>query len=250
MHRILIVRVCAVGDFVLNLPALISLQQKHCGARFVLVGNSSSLELARDFVTVEAIHSIEAQPWSRLFYERMPPMDFDGSVVWMKDPVVANNLSVSGIPNVIRANAFPTFGHASDHLLRTLNLNRPRLPDLWNPTYPEIVLHPGSGSPKKNWPFFEELIHRLPGSRMLPQKLSIAEVSRYLRSVRAFIGNDSGITHLAAYAGCPTVALFGPTDPRIWGPIGRRSRIIWKTRLEDISVNEVLSVIGNGGTVP
>jgi len=248
MWKILIVRVCAVGDFVLNLPALISLQQEHCDARFVLVGNRSSLELARDFVTVEAIHSIEAHPWSQLFYERIPPVDFDAAVVWMKDPVVANNLSASGIPNVIRANAFPTFGHASDHLLRTLNLNRPRLPDLWNPTNPEIVLNPGSGSPKKNWPFFEELIHRLPGSRMLPQKLSIAEVSRYLRSVRAFIGNDSGITHLAAYAGCPTVALFGPTDPRIWGPIGRRSRIIWKTKLEDISVDEVLTVVGNSGS--
>src|SRR5215468_5431158 len=247
MRKILVIRACAIGDFVLNLPALIRLQERYGDAGFVLVGNRSSLELARDFVTVEAIHSIEAQPWSQLFYERISPADFDAAVVWMKDPVVANNLSASGIPNVIRANAFPTFGHASDHLLRTLNLNRPRLPDLWNSAYPEIVLHPGSGSPKKNWPFFEELIHRLPGSRMLPRNLSIAEVSRYLRSVRAFIGNDSGITHLAAYAGCPTVALFGPTDPRIWGPIGRRSRIIWKTRLEDICVDEVLSALAIRG---
>jgi len=174
----------------------------------------------------------------------MPDLEFDSAIVWMKDPVVANNLSASGIPNVIRANAFPDFGHAADHLLRTLNLSRPDLPDLWKPASSEIVLHPGSGSSKKNWPFFEALMDRLPGSRMLPQNLSILEVFRYLRSVRAFVGNDSGITHLAAYAGCPTLALFGPTDPRIWGPLGRRSRLIWKRKLEDISVDEVLSVMG------
>src|SRR5262249_56215915 len=33
-----------------------------------------------------------------------------------------------------------------------------------------------------------------------------------------FIGPDTSVTHLAAASGCPTVALFGPTDPRLWGP--------------------------------
>ena len=72
------------------------------------------------------------------------------------------------------------------------------------------------------------------------ENLSLTEVSLHLRQCRAFIGNDSGITHLAAYLGCPTVALFGPTDPRVWGPIGRRSRIIWKRKLEEIRVDEVV----------
>jgi ADP-heptose:LPS heptosyltransferase len=106
------------------------------------------------------------------------------------------------------------------------------------------VIHPGSGSAKKNWPFFDELMRRLPGCCMLPQNLSLLELSQYVRKARAFIGNDSGITHLAAYLGCPTIALFGPTDPRTWGPIGRRSRIIWKTKVADISVDEVLNAIG------
>ena len=34
----------------------------------------------------------------------------------------------------------------------------------------------------------------------------------------SFIGPDTSVTHLAAAAGCPTVALYGPTDPRLWGP--------------------------------
>jgi len=240
-----VVRACAIGDFVLNLPALVALQTADREARFTLVGNPSSLELAREFVRVDRIHSIDVQPWSRLFYETVPALEFDTAVVWMKDPVVANNLAASGIPNVSRADPFPSFGHAADHLLRTLRLPRPSLPDLWSPTLPDIVLHPVSGSPRKNWPFFDELMLRVPGSCLLPQSRSLIDVSRYLRNVRAFVGNDSGVTHLAAYLGVPTLALFGPTDPRRWGPIGRRSRIIWKTKLEDISVNEVLTVFGN-----
>jgi len=249
MRQILIVRACAVGDFVLNLPAIVALNEKYPDAQFTLVGNPSSLELAREFVDVERIHSIDTQPWARLFYEVIPDLRFDMAVVWMKDPVVAEHLKASGIPKVIRADPFPVFGHAADHLLRTLSLVRPRMPDLWNATSSGIVLHPGSGSPKKNWPFFHDLHRRLPECRLLPQNLSLVQLLQYLRNVQAFIGNDSGITHLAAYCGCPTIALFGPTDPRMWGPMGRRSRIIWKTRLEDISVDEVLSAFGNSGTV-
>ncbi len=240
MRKTLIVRTCAVGDFVLNLPALIALQKLHRDARFTLVGNPSTLELARDFVAVDAVHSIEVQPWSRLFYQPITDLEFDRAIVWMKDPIVADNLRASGIPEVLRADPFPVFGHAADHLLRTLKLPRPDLPDLWNPASADLIVHAGSGSPKKNWPWFD----RLQDVRTV-EKLSLIEVSHRLRQCRAFIGNDSGITHLAAYLGCPTIALFGPTDPRTWGPIGRRSRIIWKAKLEDISVDEVEAAIWN-----
>jgi len=47
-----------------------------------------------------------------------------------------------------------------------------------------------------------------------------------LRAARLFIGNDSGPTHLAAQLGVPTVALFGPTDPNRWAPIGPRVTVI------------------------
>ena len=39
-----------------------------------------------------------------------------------------------------------------------------------------------------------------------------------LAGARVYIGPDTSVTHLAAAAGCPTVALFGPMDPRVWGP--------------------------------
>ena len=39
-----------------------------------------------------------------------------------------------------------------------------------------------------------------------------------LSRARVYVGTDTSVTHLAAAAGCPTVALFGPMDPRVWGP--------------------------------
>src|SRR5262245_17577467 len=110
MHKTLIVRVCAIGDFVFNLPALIALQKMEPDTRFTLVGNTSTLSLAKTFVAVDAVHSIEMQPWARLFYEPIPDLEFANAVVWMKDPVFADNLRASGIPSVRREDPFPAFG--------------------------------------------------------------------------------------------------------------------------------------------
>jgi ADP-heptose:LPS heptosyltransferase len=51
------------------------------------------------------------------------------------------------------------------------------------------------------------------------------ELAGWLARARLYIGNDSGITHLAAAVGTPVLALFGPTDPAVWGPRGRNVRI-------------------------
>jgi ADP-heptose:LPS heptosyltransferase len=45
-------------------------------------------------------------------------------------------------------------------------------------------------------------------------------MARELAAARLYIGNDSGVTHLAAAIGCKTVAVFGPTDPKVWAPRG------------------------------
>jgi heptosyltransferase-3 len=239
--RILIIRACAIGDFVLNLPALRALALAHPVARFTLVGYPETLSLARPFIPVDAIHSIETQPWSGLFTGPLSHLPFDAAWVWMKDPTVADHLRHSGVPHVSHAPAFPPPGiHAASHLLQTVGLPAPELPDLWNPAATQIIAHPGSGSPSKVWPRFNELDAAVP----LPTNLSLPEVADHLRNhCRVFIGNDSGITHIAAYWGIPTVALFGPTDSKIWGPVGRRVNILQKPSLLDISVDDVRNLL-------
>jgi len=216
------------------------------------------LTLAREFIPVETIHSIESPPWSKLFLQAIPGLDFDSAWVWMKDPVIADHLRESGVLNVFHHPAFPESGiHAADHLITTVGLPAPPLPDLWNPESEQVWIHPGSGSRDKCWSGFAKLAEAIPealiltgpsesfesGKHRILAGLSLEEVSRKIRSCRMFIGNDSGITHLAAYWGCPTLALFGPTDPQIWGPLGRRVKIIWKQPLSSISIDEIRNLL-------
>ena len=49
-------------------------------------------------------------------------------------------------------------------------------------------------------------------------KLDWPQLAGLLSKARIYIGPDTSVTHLAAAAGCATVALYGPTDPRLWGP--------------------------------
>jgi heptosyltransferase III len=132
---------------------------------------------------------------------------------------------------------------------------------------PLIVVHPGSGGKYKCWPLdrYAALIHRIadqgyrpvitagPGDDetlhellglidvnncLIYENRSLKEIADLLTHCRAMIGNDTGITHLAAAIGAPTVALFGPTDPAVWGPRGRKVRTLWGSEVieEDVGV--------------
>jgi ADP-heptose:LPS heptosyltransferase len=109
-----------------------------------------------------------------------------------------------------------------------------------------LAIHPGSGALAKNWPLerFAELAGQLgPGPFLLVEGpaeagagLGLGEAPPFVRAsqlplrtlgavlARAglFVGNDSGVSHLAAAWGAPTLALFGPTDPGTWSPVGRQ----------------------------
>jgi heptosyltransferase-3 len=57
-----------------------------------------------------------------------------------------------------------------------------------------------------------------PEVKRLDGALSWPELAALIRGAAAYIGPDTSVTHLAAATGTPTVALYGPTDPRLWGP--------------------------------
>ena len=56
--------------------------------------------------------------------------------------------------------------------------------------------------------------------------MELKNVAALLSLCDVFLGNDSGLTHLAASVGVETVALFGPTDPGAWAPRGRRVTVV------------------------
>jgi ADP-heptose:LPS heptosyltransferase len=147
-----------------------------------------------------------------------------------------------------------------------------------------VVLQPGAGGADKMWPGFAALARRLretgfpvvalagPADRSAVEALlaegalgedavardwPLPRVAALLALARAAVGNDSGPTHLAAAVGCPTVAVFGPTDPAVWAPVGPRVRVVagsagarpW-TEVGVARVEAALRALLTGGEAP
>jgi len=66
----------------------------------------------------------------------------------------------------------------------------------------------------------------LPEALDLTGRLQLPEVAAVMARCALFVGNDSGLMHLAAAAGTPTLGLFGPTPASEYGPIGRAARAV------------------------
>jgi len=141
-----------------------------------------------------------------------------------------------------------------DALITAAEADTRRGRELLNETgieFPEnvVVIHPGSGGLEKCWhienflSLAEELgrrgrevvfllgpaeserydkktLARIAGSARYLKDLSLTQVLQVLNCADSFVGNDSGITHLAAGLGTKTIAVFGPTDPGMYRPIG------------------------------
>ena len=120
-----------------------------------------------------------------------------------------------------------------------------------------LALHPGAGSAGKRWPAERfaavAALARAAGYAPLllagpADDVALAETQSALRErgvaatverdqpltrlaellsqCAGYLGNDSGVSHLAALVGAPTVAVFGPTDPARWSPLGPRVRTL------------------------
>lgn len=114
-----------------------------------------------------------------------------------------------------------------------------------------LSVHMGSGSARKNWPAtcFEELAAGLAegrpwlhvsgpaetgaadhsrglSRRVHARQLPLGQLAALLARAGLHVGNDAGVSHLAAAVGVPTLALFGPTDPGVWAPVGRAVRAL------------------------
>jgi heptosyltransferase-3 len=151
--------------------------------------------------------------------------------------------------------------HATDFYLRQVGAEPGAAPQIDCPRQNGgyAIIHPFASSASKRWPLerFEELAKRL--SKRMPVRWccgpeeeypgaariqNLYELGCWIAGGRVFIGNDSGISHLAAAVGTPAVALFGPTDPAVWAPRGPSVQVIAKASIAEITVDEVEAAIG------
>ncbi len=120
----------------------------------------------------------------------------------------------------------------------------------WQPSSRMLIVHPGSGGRKKRWvsegfaqvcrwwrqrkgkvlillgPAEEESEHWRQVGGEVESQLSILQVAALLSRADLYLGNDSGVSHLAGAVGARGIVLFGPTDPRQWRPLGGALSVI------------------------
>lgn len=143
------------------------------------------------------------------------------------------------MPRCTFLSALPTDdwkGHATDFFLNQLGAPMgliPRIRVAAGQKRNSVVIHPFSGSARKNWPFenFRRVargVHadvewlagpneELAGAHRFSDLL---ELANWMAGATLYVGNDSGVSHLAGAIGLPTIALFRCTDPLVWGPRG------------------------------
>jgi len=134
-----------------------------------------------------------------------------------------------------------------------------------------IAVHPGSGSEKKNWPEshwaallqclsqnteasfllvggeaegerLERLAAKLSVGRFsIAQRLPLSELAQRLERCGAFVGHDSGISHLAAAVGLPGLILWGETPEEVWRPPSEKIVVLRRPGgLMRLTVSDVL----------
>jgi len=137
----------------------------------------------------------------------------------------------------------------------------------WFRGQPFVVIHPGSGGRAKRWPLtnFLDIVNYLARRRMSGAVLTGPAEEEYdsvlasfrwpggwgwrreptlrgiawlLSKASFYMGNDSGITHLAGLCGCSGIALFREEESRLWAPSGKL-RIVRAPRIEDIAINDI-----------
>jgi ADP-heptose:LPS heptosyltransferase len=285
--RVLLVRAGALGDLLLLRTAIHALAGASCSvallaperAALALTGGAPpEIDELIPFDGRDVAALLAGAP-SGAFVQRLRAQA--RVVAYTRDPELLRRLEAAGLSLVSHDPTPPPGRHAADWLadpIRDLVATGVSAPPPIEPTDAErreaealardlpagfLALHPGSGSPRKNWPAarFAALLDRLsPGRPYLlvrgpadaaaaaelerdpharvARELPLRVLGALLARAGLYVGNDSGVSHLAAAYGTPSLVLFGPTDAATWRPVGVRVRVAASptSAMEDLSV--------------
>jgi len=256
----------ALGDFLLALPSLRHLRERHRAARCLLAVRTPLVWLAEQAGVADAVVALDDRAMASFLGGEPPPAWwpaaprlyswFGGSDAALRDRLCASARDVE-FRHVVRGAGTM---HAAEDYARAVGWDA-----AWNELVaaaslgppvataaatadPLLVVHRGAGAPAKRWradgyaevtawwraargPVVELLgpaehaDAALAGTRPLREQ-PLRSVVEVLRTAYAYLGNDSGPSHLAGALGVCGVVVFGPTDPERWRPLSARLRVL------------------------
>jgi len=260
MKTFLICHRGALGDFILTWPALYCLTKvlPHC--KFLGIGRPEHMQLAIRYGLLDTYLDNEFAGLLGFFCGERIPDEIgspQGAILWLTDGQdTVDILRQSASLPVICIPPFPqTEIHLAQYYCSVIQSHYAiSIPEDLSDCFPariaeglNALIHPGSGSFKKNYnplfyrelanvlrrsgyhkvgfifgPVEEEKMNRADFTGELIERPKDVKALAYLLShASLYIGNDSGVSHLAGFVGTQTIVLYKTTDPKIWGALGR-----------------------------
>lgn len=266
LHATVVIHHAALGDFVLTWSAL--RHWKPC----TIVTASEKGRLAASLIDGVFPVEIESPLWNAMWVDDPALLASHPA-----HPEVARVVSYLGAPeSTWHRNARLVFPEAIIDFPRTGSETLFAPPDA-RPIDPDhVIIHVGAGADEKRWSMCRTLdlvvscvesglrvtciAGEVERERLTARDRSLFEqhggswidclsglADMLLDHPGIYVGFDTGPTHLAAFLGLPTIAIFGPTDPREWRPNGAQVTVITpesaRGPVESVSPAEVMAAI-------
>ena len=259
MKKILIIREGALGDLILTFPVFLNFREN--GYRVFVAGKGIYKNFVEKYGYVENFIPVDSSEYLFFFEKENSKLreflkDFDIIVSYTdENEIIGENLKKNFKKKIffhpVKKEKLNI--HITDYLLEPLKKifgeNLYSFVDLNLENKGEFyVIHPGSGNKNKNWQKenFLKLANILKNVKIILGPAddyefwlknfngeivinpSFDEIIEIAKKTIAYIGNDSGISHLFSITGVKTIVIFGPTSPFIWAPRGRNVKIVYK----------------------
>ena len=199
--RVLVIRGGAIGDFILTLPVMRLLREMIPNCHLEVMGYLNIATLAQAAGLADSVRSLDHRTMAALFAKTAPI-----------DEALSEHLKSF---NLIVSYLFDPDGHFRASMERVSGSEKKNWPlERWLALADEfrnheVIFITGEAEQERG-----VLINNRPNWHSLP----LPELASRLSTCAAFLGHDSGISHLAAACGVPSLLLFGPTDPAVWAP--------------------------------
>jgi ADP-heptose:LPS heptosyltransferase len=261
MKTFLICHRGALGDFILTWPALYCLRDTLPHYQFLGIGRPEYMQLAISFGLLDTYLNNESAGLLDFFCGKRIPEEIgspQGAVLWLTDgQETVEILRQSASLPVVCIPPFPQMQiHLAQYYCSVMQSHFTiTIPQDLSDCFPARVaegqyalIHPGSGSFKKNYNplFYLDLANVLRRSgyckvgfifgpvedekmnkedfagEWIERPNDVKALADLLSHASLYIGNDSGVSHLAGFVGTPTIVLYKTTNPKIWGVLGRK----------------------------